>query len=238
MWSSICIVPIIALSLLVGAAARVDDVPSSTRSQDAIRRVKPGLQESLNGIGASYGSPIFIRVFKEEMELEVWVDTGEQFVMFRKYDVCACSGTLGPKTKEGDLQCPEGFYFVGKRDMNPSSSFHLSFNIGYPNEYDRQLSRTGSAIMVHGSCVSIGCFAMTDASIEEIYALADAALRGGQPFFRVHIFPFRMTQRNIEHHLGSQWDSFWLNLKAGYDYFETNARPPDVGVADGKYVFS
>ena len=157
--------------------------------------------------------------------------------MFRTYDICAGSGDLGPKLKEGDLQCPEGFYYTGPNDLNPLSSFHLSFNIRYPNAYDRELERTGSAIMIHGACVSIGCFAMTNERIEEIYALADAALRCGQPFFRVHVFPFRMTDQNMERHHGSEWRSFWDNLREGYDHFEKEWRPPDVCVASGSYVF-
>ena len=238
MRASAITITVLALILTCGVVLRAQELPSSARSRDAISRVKSGLEQSLGEMGASYGSPIFIRVFKEEMELELWVDTGARFALFRKYDICASSGTLGPKLKQGDRQCPEGFYHVVQRGLNPHSAFHLSFNIGYPNAYDRQLGRTGSAIMVHGACVSIGCFAMTDEGIEEIYALADAALRGGQPFFRVHVFPFRMTERNMEEHRRSEWHLFWGNLKEGYDHFETRRRPPDVRVAGGNYEFA
>jgi murein L,D-transpeptidase YafK len=121
--------------------------------------------------------------------------------------------------------------------MNPNSRFHLSFNLGYPNAYDQAYKRTGSALMVHGGRVSIGCFAMTDKKIEEIYALADGALRNGQRFFRVHCFPFRMTDENMKQHRSSEWISFWKNLKSGYDFFENTKLPPDVKVQNGMYVF-
>jgi len=221
-----------------GGAAAAQEPQSSARSRDALSRVKPGLEQALADMGTHYGAPIFIRVFKEEMELELWVVAGEGFALFRTYDICAGSGVLGPKLREGDLQCPEGFYYVSPRGLNPLSAFHLSFDIGYPNAYDRSLGRTGSAIMVHGNCVSIGCFAMTDERIEEIYALADAALRGGQSFFRVHVFPFRMTDQNMNEHEDSDWRAFWVNLKQGYDHFEVEGHPPDVNVAGGSYVFA
>jgi len=213
------------------------EVPSSDVSQAAIGRVKPALEEALQLRGLRYGSPIFLRIFKEPRELEVLIESNGMFEHFRTYEVCSISGHLGPKLRRGDGQGPEGFYFVTPGRMNPESQFHLSFDIGYPNAYDRYHGRTGSALMVHGDCVSIGCYAMTDAGIEEIYALADAALRGGQPFFRVHVFPFRMTPCNIEGHRGSRWDAFWRNLQEGYEFFEREGRPPNVRVVAGKYVF-
>lgn len=183
------------------------------------------------------GSPIFIRIFKESKELEVWVKKGDRFQLFKNYPIHYFSGTLGPKLKEGDRQAPEGFYYVSASRMNPNSRFHLSFNLGYPNKYDRGLGRTGSALMVHGNTVSIGCFAMTDPLIEEIYTLADQALRNGQKFFRVHIFPFRMTEENMVRHRNSKWIEFWKNLKTGYDYFEKSWSPPNVEVENKVYTF-
>ena len=169
--------------------------------------------------------------------MEVWLKGSDKFELFRTYHVEAMSGQLGPKLREGDRQAPEGFYFVTPSRMNPRSRFHLSFNLGYPNAYDRAHGRTGSALMVHGNKVSIGCFAMTDAKIEEIYALADASLRNGQRFFRVHCFPFRMTEDNMGKHTKSKWYSFWENLKDGYDFFEKVKQPPNVLVRDKKYLF-
>jgi len=213
------------------------NVPSSRRSRNAIAAVAPSLVRDLEEKELAYGAPVFIRVFKEEKELEVWVKKGEIFKLFRTYGIVAMSGRLGPKLREGDRQAPEGFYFVTPSRMNPNSRFHLSFNLGYPNTYDQAHQRTGSALMVHGNKVSIGCFAMTDAKIEEIYALADAALRNGRKFFRVHCFPFRMTKENMKNHSDSQWLLFWKNLKTGYDYFERTKQPPNVLMKNNKYVF-
>lgn len=184
-----------------------------------------------------WGAPVFIRIFKEEKELELWVDDGKVFKHFKTWPICKYSGKLGPKLKEGDQQAPEGFYFVPRSRMNPRSRFHLSFNLGYPNTYDRAHKRTGSALMVHGNCVSIGCYAMTNARIEEIYSLCDAALKGGQRFFRVHSFPFRMTEANMKRHAQSKWIEEWYNLKQGYDWFEKSKRPPNVTVSVRRYLF-
>jgi murein L,D-transpeptidase YafK len=242
---------LVALSILLIYAAIpaiAELPPSNARSTAAIARARPELERELADTGLRWGSPVFIRIFKQEEALEVWVKDRRKFRLFRTYPICRYSGALGPKLREGDGQAPEGFYFVRPRAMNPSSAFHLSFDIGYPNSCDRYHERTGSAIMVHGSCVSIGCFAMTDDAIEEIYALADAALRGGQTFFRIHIFPFRMTRRNLERSLSRRlfplmdapnrrWSEFWSNLKEGHDFFEERRVPPDVRVVDGRYVF-
>lgn len=215
-------------------------IPSSARSKDAVDRIKPALEKELGYKALSYGSPIFIRIFKDEKELEMWVKKEGEFVLFRTYAVHTFgSEGLGPKLRQGDGKAPEGFYFVKPENLNPSSRFHLAFNIGYPNAYDRSKNRTGSEIMIHGSTVSIGCYAMTDPFIEEIYALADGAFRNGQSFFRIHIFPFRMTDENLEKHKDSEWYDFWKNLKEGYDKFvEYGNNPPNVQVSGEKYVFN
>jgi murein L,D-transpeptidase YafK len=204
-------------------------IPSSNRSRSVIARVEPELKEEFEKKKMQYGSPIFIRIFKESRELEIWVKTENQFNLFKTYEICTYgTGTLGPKTRQGDGQAPEGFYFITSQRLNPSSDFHLSFNLGYPNSYDRINKRTGGNLMVHGSCVSIGCYAMTDAGIEEIYTIAVAAFRNGQKFFRVHIFPFRMDSENMETYKQSEWIEFWKNLKEGYDFFEKHKIPPNV----------
>jgi murein L,D-transpeptidase YafK len=212
-------------------------MPYSERSRDAISRTKAILETELEATSLQLGSPIFIRILKESKELEVWIENEDRFELFRTYDICVFSGTLGPKIVQGDGQSPEGFYFVSTGRLHPCSTFHLSFNLGYPNAYDRFHRRTGSALMVHGNCVSIGCYAMTNEGIEEIYTLADAALRNGQPFFRVHIFPFHMTDSKLELHSDSQWYDFWQNLKEGYEYFVQEGSPPDVIVRNGRYAF-
>ena len=200
----------------------------------------PRLQTELDAKNLQPASPIFIRIFKEEKVLELWIEKmeGGRFEFFKSYPICTFSGTLGPKLSEGDKQAPEGFYFVPPARMNPNSRFHLSFNLGYPNTYERSQGRTGSFLMVHGNCVSIGCYAMGDRQIEEIYLLADAALKGGQPFFRVHCFPFRMNADRLKKESGKQWHPFWINLKQGYDHFEKHKRPPNVSSSQTGYLFS
>ena len=243
--------------LSVTGGLKDDDSPASTGGDEASRaasgrlaeseraaaaagRVLPKLEPALAAKGLEIGDALFLRVFKESKELEVWMrpKTGGDYVLFKTYPICRWSGDLGPKLKEGDGQAPEGFYFVTPGRMNPNSRFHLSFDIGFPNEFDESLGRTGSYLMIHGDCVSIGCYAMTDAGIEEIYTLAAAALARGQRFFRVHCFPFRMTDERMEAlREGDKWFDFWANLKEGYDYFEFLGRPPDVSIAGGRYRF-
>lgn len=214
------------------------EFPSSTRSKESILSVESVLKKELSEKGLDYGTPVFIRIFKKPGVLEVWLQSSDgSFVNFKNYDICTFSGELGPKLKQGDNQSPEGFYFVNASHLNPWSAYHLSFNLGYPNKYDRYHGRTGSALMVHGNCVSIGCYAMTDAYINEIYALIVAALKAGQPFFRVHSFPFKLEMETISKYKAHPWYAFWQNLKVGYDYFNTYRRPPNVDVSNGQYVF-
>jgi murein L,D-transpeptidase YafK len=187
--------------------------------------------------GMNPGAPIFVRIFKEESELEVWKmrDDG-RFYHFKTYPICNWSGELGPKQVQGDKQAPEGFYTISHSQMNPNSKYYLAFNLGYPNAYDRAHGRTGEALMVHGKCKSAGCYAMTDALAEEIYALARDAFRSGQASFQVHAFPFRMTQEKLDRFKGHRWYSFWKTLKEGYDFFEVNRFPPAVAVCEKRYV--
>lgn len=209
------------------------------RAVEAAARVRPQLEKDLGEAGLRLGDPIFIRAFKEEKQVEVHVrnENSGKYELFRTYKVAAASGELGPKLAEGDGQVPEGFYHVPLGSMNPLSQFHLSFNIGFPNAYDQFHQRTGSLIMIHGNQVSLGCLAMTDPKIEEIFTMADAALRNGQPFFRVHIFPFRMTDERMAQSIGSPHEAFWKNLREGYDLFEKNHIPPNVEVKEGRYTF-
>jgi murein L,D-transpeptidase YafK len=194
------------------------------------------LEERLALLSAKEGDPIFIRIFKEESLLEVWIRSGAQYQHLKDYYICAYSGYLGPKLHEGDRQAPEGFYKVKKHQLNPNSKFHLSFNLGFPNAYDRAHERTGSFLMVHGNCVSDGCYAMTDQKIEEIYALVEGALQKGQKYVQVHAFPFHMTDVNMSLYSENKWYDFWVNLKEGYDYFEAEKLPPFVKVENKQYM--
>lgn len=196
------------------------------------------------------GQPAYVRIFKQEGQLELWLKRGGRYALYKSYAICKWSGKLGPKLKEGDYQSPEGFYNVTARQLNPNSQYHLSFNVGYPNAYDRQHGRTGSALMVHGDCVSVGCFAMTNKGIEEIYGFVEAALKNGQREVPVHIFPFRMTASAIARESGggalaslfggggpSGWGDFWRNLKEGYDLFERTGEPPQAWACNKRYAF-
>ena len=193
------------------------------------------LEQRLDALSVKIGAPVFIRIFKEEAILELWIDTGSHYEHLKDYIICASSGYLGPKLKEGDRQAPEGFYKVRKQQLNPHSKYHLSFNLGYPNKYDRVHERTGTFLMVHGNCVSAGCYAMTDEKIEEIYALVESALEHGQTYIDVHAFPFRMTEENMDLYEGNRWYDFWMNLKEGYDYFESEHRPPHIKIEAKRY---
>lgn len=200
-------------------------------------------RETLNYMkshGMTPASPILMRIFKEESVLEVWKqkDTG-RFELVKSYEICAYSGKLGPKVREGDRQAPEGFYSISRGLLNPRSEYHLAFNTGFPNSFDRSLGRTGSNLMVHGSCSSAGCYSMTDENIAEIYAFAREALTGGkQTAFQVQAFPFRMTPENMARHRDDPNFAFWKNLKEGYDHFELTKAPPKVDVCGKRYVFN
>ena len=182
-------------------------------------------------------SPIFVRIFKEESELEVWKQRADgRFYHFKTYPICNWSGDLGPKIRQGDRQAPEGFYTVAREQMNPDSKYHLAFNLGFPNVYDRAQGRTGDFLMIHGKCKSAGCYAMTDALMEEIYAMARESFLGGNDGFQVHAFPFRMTEANMKRHYGHEAYAFWSTLKEGYDYFEVTHQLPTVAVCNRRYV--
>jgi murein L,D-transpeptidase YafK len=187
--------------------------------------------------GLVEGAPIFIRIFKREFELELWMKRDGQFHRFAVYPICRWSGGLGPKLTQGDRQAPEGFYTVDQTALNPQSRWHRSFNLGYPNAFDRALGRTGSLIMVHGGCASVGCFAMTNRQIDEIWKLVTAALTGGQKRFQVQVYPFRMTDETMARYAGHPNEAFWRNLKQGHDQFEAALQPPRIRSCQGRYEF-
>jgi murein L,D-transpeptidase YafK len=183
-------------------------------------------------------SPILVRVFKDEAELEVWKQTRDgQYALLKTYPICKWSGDLGPKKKEGDRQAPEGFYTITPGQMNPNSNYYLAFNTGFPNAYDRSHGYTGSELMVHGDCSSRGCYAMTDEQIQEIYALARDSFFGGQKSFQFEAFPFRMTALNMAKHRNNPNFAFWKMLKEGYDNFEATRQAPQVAVCEQRYLF-
>ena len=220
-----------------GPALANGNIPSSVKSQSAYKRIAPKLIYEMQKKGHHLGDPVFIRIFKQEKEFEVWLRNGLSYDHFKTYSICYNSGKLGPKLREGDKQSPEGFYTVGANQLNPNSDYHLSINLGFPNEYDRAHKRTGSLLMIHGRCSSAGCFAMTDFRMDEIYAIVESAIIAGQHQVPIHIFPFKMTAKKMKWHHDSEWISFWENLKEGYDYFEGHRAPPLVTVQDKQYQF-
>jgi len=187
-------------------------------------------------------SALYIRAFKQEEILELWIQdqSGDKFKLYHTYPVLRASGRLGPKRIEGDGQVPEGFYVVDRH--NPNSQFHLSLGINYPNASDKKRSdpvKPGGDIFIHGSNVSIGCLAMGNSAIEEIYAIAEVAKKSGKPI-RVDIYPFQMTKdnldsvsENVREHL-----KFWNDeLLPGYEWFEKHRTPAKFKVeSDGRYV--
>lgn len=223
---------LVLMSLPVLAA----DVPVSPRSKAVIARVQPGLTAELRALGADWGAPLYLRIFKASNELEAFVRTSSgAWSLLRNWPICTWSGRLGPKTRQGDMQAPEGFYEVAARQLNPVSNYHLAFNLGYPNAYDRHHRRSGDYLMVHGNCVSIGCYAMGDAAIEEIYSLVAGALAHGQRSVPVHAFPFRFEAGWEQAHAGSEWLPFWRQLEPAYRDFVAGAAPPQVRAVAGEY---
>jgi murein L,D-transpeptidase YafK len=194
------------------------------------------LNDRLAAKGLKAGAAMFIRIFKSESELEVWMQKGTQFVLFATYPICHWAGTIGPKLREGDKQNPEGFYSIGARQLHRIGRWPRSLNIGFPNTFDKAHGRTGSYILVHGGCSSVGCFAMTNGVMAEIFALTEQSLRAGQARVDMHVFPFRMTEANLATQAQSPWLDFWRNLKEGYDAFEQTRLPPRVGICDRRYV--
>jgi murein L,D-transpeptidase YafK len=214
---------------------------NSDRVAQARHLVGEQLAQDLVAKGFKPGTPIFIRAFKSEQQLEVWIQDSLEFRHFRTYPICRVPGLLGPKRKEGDLQVPEGLYWI--EVFNPKSSYHLSMGINYPNASDRILSdpkKPGGEIYIHGNCVSVGCLPITDEKIRELYLLAADARDAGQQQIPVHIFPCRMTPENRQNLLATNRPEllpFWDNLGEAYDFFEQRKILPTYTVepATGRY---
>src|ERR1700692_2274183 len=245
-WSSALIYRSLVRALITAAALAAgvllagcnSDEISLASNAKANQPVSPKLLAAMAEKDMDMQSPILVRLFKEEAELEVWKqDRSGRFALLKTYPICRWSGDLGPKVREGDRQAPEGFYAISPAQMNPQSAYYLSFNTGYPNAYDRAWGYTGSELMVHGDCSSRGCYAMTDEQIQEIYALARESFFGGQSAFQLEAFPFRMTALNMAKHRNNSNFAFWKMLKEGYDNFEATHQEPKVAVCEKRYVF-
>jgi murein L,D-transpeptidase YafK len=228
----------ILISGVTLALAACQEQSTFDRSGKHLTPVPAATVALMSAKGMSKADPIVIRSFKKESEMEIWKRTSSgRYALLKTFPICRWSGQLGPKIKEGDRQAPEGFYTITQGQMNPNSAYFLSFDTGYPNAFDRAHGRTGAALMVHGSCSSRGCFAMTDEAIAEVYAIARDSFIGGQRTFQFQSYPFRMTAENMAKHRLDQHAEFWQNLKEGYDYFEVVGVEPKVAVCGKRYVF-
>ncbi|MFG1380784.1 hypothetical protein [Xanthobacter versatilis] len=233
--SRIRMVALAATAALALAACNQTDSEASRRAN---KPLTPEMVSLIAQKDMSPASPILVRIFKQEAELEVWKATSDgSFALLKTYPICRWSGELGPKVSMGDRQAPEGFYTITPGQMNPNSSYYLSFNLGFPNAFDRSYGRTGEFLMVHGDCSSAGCYAMTDEQISEIFSLARESFAGGQRAFQVQAYPFRMTPKNLARHRNNPNMAFWRNLKQGYDHFEVTKQVPKVNVCGRSYVF-
>ncbi len=219
------------------AGCNSDEISLSNNAK-ANQPVSPKLVAAMSEKSMDLQSPILIRLFKQEAELEVWKQNrAGRFALLKSYPICRWSGDLGPKVREGDRQAPEGFYSISPAQMNPQSAYYLSFNTGYPNAFDKALGRTGSELMVHGDCSSRGCYAMTDEQIAEIYSLGRESFFGGQRAFQFQAYPFRMTAVNMAKHRNNPNMPFWRMIKEGNDHFEVTKHEPKVDFCERKYVF-
>jgi murein L,D-transpeptidase YafK len=223
----------VAIGLLT-ALSGCNDVQQSRGNQPLSHEMLALMQEK----GVSPQAPMLIRAYKKEAEFEVWkMRPDGTYELLKTFPICRWSGQLGPKTHEGDRQSPEGFYSITPAMMNPNSAYYLSFNVGYPNAYDRAHGATGGAVMVHGVCSSAGCFSMTDAQIAEIYALARESFAGGQHAIQMQAYPFHLNTQNLAKFRLDPNMPFWRELKKGADHFEATRTDVEVGVCGGHYVF-
>jgi murein L,D-transpeptidase YafK len=219
----------------------------SFKMQTALAIRQDSLEKEFKAKGLEWPAKyVFIRSFKYDGQLEVWVknEPKEKYKLFKTYRVCLLSGAMGPKRMQGDYQVHEGFYYIN--EFNPRSNYHLALGLNYPNASDKILSdslRPGNGIYIHGSCVSVGCIPVTDDDIEEIYLIASSAKASGEDFIPVHVFPVRYNRKKsfefFENYSRNNpsLEKFGLQLKAAYDKFEATKEVPLVMVdRKGDYV--
>lgn len=227
------------IALAGGVLAGCEESTFSPTTSRSLAPLPPKTLAAMEAIGSSKNAPVLIRTYKKEAELEIWkMKADGHYAYLKSFPMCRWSGQLGPKVREGDRQVPEGFYAITPARMNPNSAYYLSFDVGYPNAYDRAMGHTGGSIMVHGVCSSAGCFSMTDAQIAEIYAIAREAFAGGQRAIQMQSYPFHMTAENLAKYRLDPNIGFWNQLKEGSDNFEVTKQDVAVGVCDKHYVFN
>lgn len=215
--------------------------PATPRSRAIVTEATRRLAPALSKLDLECGDPLVLRLFKEEGEVEIWMqaETGAHYTLFKVLRLSSSSGSPGPKIREGDGQAPEGFYAITRRGLRPETRHYLGLDFGYPNELDRALGRTGSEMMIHAGATSAGSYALAPEAMEEVYALVDAALRAGETAVPVHLFPSRLTDGRMNEIVEerSRWTEEWVRLKEGYDFFENVRLPPLVTVESGHYRF-
>lgn len=239
----ICLTLLLSLSIMVSAQNNFKATQIKfERVEKAYDEKWETLQKFVKAGGYEDDFSMIINAYKAEGKLDIWLKGKSQknYSLFRTYDFCAHSGTLGPKVIEGDGQTPEGFYYINV--FNPMSSFYLSLGVNYPNLVD--LARTGkdgkpgNDIYIHGNCVTVGCIPLTDEKIKEVYVLAIEACNAGQEKIPVNIYPFKMTNENLKKY-AAQFPNqlaFWKTLQPGYLAFEKNKNLADIKEVKGKYV--
>ena len=233
----------------VAQGAKAPALVATVKSQHVVAKLGDSLKNQFEKQNLSWPPQgLYIRSFKYDRELEVWVQSkaGEAYRLFKSYKVCMQSGSTGPKRMEGDYQVPEGFYYIN--EFNPNSNYHLSLGLNYPNGADKILSdvhRPGSAIYIHGNCVSTGCIPIKDDGIEELYMLASYAKASGQEFIPVHVFPIKYNVKKSIEYLetaikeNQYLQQFNKNIKEVFNYFETNKKLPLIMVnKNGEYVIN
>ncbi len=233
------IVAAVALAALLSGCVGEEDSGSDGLVDRAYAPLSPQMLALMQAKGTSPQAPVLFRTYKKEAEFEVWkMRSDGRYTLLRTYPMCRWSGQLGPKKKQGDRQVPEGFYAIYPSQMNPHSNYYLSFNVGYPNLYDRVHGYSGDSIMVHGICSSAGCFSMTNPEIGEIYTIAREAFAAGQPEIQMQSMPFHMTAENLAKYRLDPNVDFWRELKNGADNFEVTKHEVAVGVCNMHYVFN
>jgi murein L,D-transpeptidase YafK len=215
--------------------------PATERSRAIVESSLAHLTAELAPMGLKPGDPVFLRAFKEESEFEIWMkpEQDPHYLLFKVHRLAASAGQAGPKLREGDGQAPEGFYNATATSMRPETRHYLGVDLGYPNDYDRKKGRTGSDLLIHAGSGAGGAYALSPETMNEVYALADAAFRSGQRELAIHLFPFRLTDARMDKVWAkpSRWTDEWVNLKEGYDFFENVRLPPRVEVEEERYGF-
>ena len=228
---------LLALSAIFLSTIAADAASKSWRPESVAER-EIDLAKEFSEKGLKLGSPVFLRVYKQTSEMELWVQQGPRYELFKIYKICRWSGGLGPKFYEGDRQSPEGLYRITTSDLIVNQRWDRAMNINYPNNFDQVNGRGGSSILIHGGCGSIGCFAIQNQNVEEVYGAVRAALRNSQAYVPVLTLPFRYSALAPEKEDTLHMSEFWSDLRRADLLFERDKLPPIAWICDGRYYFA